>query len=169
MREVIVAGNVGVDTNVYLPREFTPESLREREGNFTTNIDNVGQAGGYASLGYARLGRRVGFVGSVGDDPLGRWVEATLRDAGVECELFLDPAGTARSVNLMRPDGTRNNFYDGKSHLTIRPDLDACRRFMAANALAMASSSLDSTVEQNSTSAPRMKSSRYGSRTSRTS
>lgn len=131
MSEVIVAGNVGVDTNVYLPREFTPESLREREGNFTTNIDNVGQAGGYASLGYARLGRRVGFVGSVGDDPLGRWVEATLRDAGVECELFLDPAGTARSVNLMRPDGTRNNFYDGKSHLTIRPDLDACRRFMA--------------------------------------
>jgi sugar/nucleoside kinase (ribokinase family) len=131
MLEVIVAGNVGIDTNVYLPPDFAPEDLREREAAFTSNVDGVGQAGGYASLGYARLGRRVGFVGFVGDDPLGRWVESELRAAGVEPLLFTDPAGTCRSVNLMRPDGTRNNFYDGKSHMTVAPELEACRRFIS--------------------------------------
>ena len=26
----------------------------------------------------------------------------------------------------MRPDGTRNNFYDGKSHMTLTPDPNVC-------------------------------------------
>jgi len=130
MNEVIVAGNVGIDTNVYLSPDFDPADLTRREATFSTNVDGVGQAGGYSSIGYARLGRRVGFVGYVGDDPLGRWIEAELREVGVHPLLFVDPAGTSRSINLMRPDGTRNNFYDGKSHMTLHPDGDACKAFL---------------------------------------
>jgi sugar/nucleoside kinase (ribokinase family) len=75
-------------------------------------------------------------VGYVGDDPLGRWIEAELREAGVDRLLFTDPAGTSRSVNLMARDGTRKNFYDGKSHLTLAPDLGRCEAFLAGARLA---------------------------------
>ncbi len=129
--EVVVAGNVGIDTNVALPVDFIPAQLATVEAAFTDNEDGIGQAGGYSSLGYASLGRRVGFVGYVGDDPLGRWIEGALDRAGVELLLFTDPAGTSRSINLMRPDGTRNTFYDGKSHLELEPDLDRCVAFLA--------------------------------------
>ncbi len=37
--------------------------------------------------------------------------------------VFTDPHGTARSVNLMTPDGRRRAFYDGRGHLTqVVPD-----------------------------------------------
>lgn len=122
MREVVVAGNVGIDTNVYLPQGFDPADLEVHEATFTTNVDGVGQAGGYASIAHARLGRATAFIGYVGDDPLGRWIESTLWEVGVDAHLFIDPAGTSRSINLMKADGTRNNFYDGKSHLSLSPE-----------------------------------------------
>jgi sugar/nucleoside kinase (ribokinase family) len=31
-----------------------------------------------------------------------------------------DPAGTSRSINIMYPDGSRRNFYDGKSHMDLK-------------------------------------------------
>ncbi|MDP9365703.1 MAG: carbohydrate kinase family protein, partial [Chloroflexota bacterium] len=61
--DVVVVGNAGVDTNVYLDRDgLDPEA----EGHFTRNVDYVGQAGGFASRGYARLGYRTAFVGALG-------------------------------------------------------------------------------------------------------
>ena len=72
MKRVVVAGNIGVDTNIVLPRGETLRSLAARETHFTTNRDTLGQAGGYSSFGYARLGVPVTFVGSLGDDALGR-------------------------------------------------------------------------------------------------
>lgn len=41
--------------------------------------------------------------------------------------LGIDPAGTARSVNLVGVDGSRINFYDGRGHrdLTVDPELVA--------------------------------------------
>jgi sugar/nucleoside kinase (ribokinase family) len=136
MPEVVVVGNIGIDTNVYLSPDFEPRQMERREGAFTTNVDGPGQAGGFASAGYARLGRRTGFLGAVGDDPLGRWIEDELRRLEIEPHLFIDPAGTSRSVNLMRADGTRNNFYDGKSHFDIAPEPDAVRRVFAGARLA---------------------------------
>jgi len=127
--EVVVVGNVGVDTNVYLHGEdidFTVES------NFTENLDCLGQAGGYSSRGYAQLGRRTAFVGYVGDDFQGEFIRREFARDGIDtAALFIDPAGTGRSINFMYRDGRRKNFYDGKGHMTLRPDLDLCRTVLA--------------------------------------
>ncbi len=126
---MVVVGNVGVDTNVYLNQ---PEVDLSHESHYTDNVDYVGQAGGYAAMGYARLGLRVGIIGHVGDDPAGRMVRRQLQRFGVDVSgLELDPAGTARSINLMLPDGRRHNFYDGKGHMTLAPDMDRCRAMLA--------------------------------------
>lgn len=122
--DVCVVGNAGIDTNIYL---HTPEIDFSVEANFTDNRDYVGQAGGYASRGYAQLGYRTAFIGAVGDDPWGRYLLDEFARAGIDTTaVFHDPAGTARSVNLMYPDGRRKNFYDGKSHMTLQPDLALC-------------------------------------------
>lgn len=132
--EVVVVGNAGVDTCVY---PYGNEIDWTVEANFTENLDTVGQAGGYASRGYARLGRRIAFIGHVGTDHHGAFVRQTLERDGVDTRaLFIDPAGTARSVNFMYRDGRRKNFYDGKGHMTLRPDLDAGRAVMRGARLA---------------------------------
>lgn len=132
--EVVVVGNVGVDTNVYPHGDAIDWSV---EANFTENLDYVGQAGGYAARGYAALGRRTAFIGHVGDDPAGQLVRAALARDGVDTRaLWTDPAGTARSVNFMGRDGARKNFYDGKGHMALAPDLEACRAVLAGARLA---------------------------------
>lgn len=132
--EVVVIGNVGIDTNVYFSGDDIDWSV---EANFTENLDCVGQAGGYASLGYARLGRRTAFIGHVGEDPAGQLVREVLQADGIDLRgLFVDPAGTARSVNLMYRDGRRKNFYDGKGHEALKPDLDLCRQVLSGARLA---------------------------------
>ena len=60
--EVVVLGCAGVDTNVFLPGREVDWSV---EANFTENLDTPGQAGVYASRGYAALGRRVAFIGNL--------------------------------------------------------------------------------------------------------
>jgi sugar/nucleoside kinase (ribokinase family) len=134
MLDVAVIGNVGIDTNVYFYGRDIDFGV---EANFTENRDYVGQAGGYASRGYARLGKRTAFIGHVGDDFSGRFIREELARDGIDTSaLFIDPAGTARSVNFMYPDGRRKNFYDGKGHMTLQPDLEACRAVLAQVRLA---------------------------------
>ncbi|MGB8647643.1 MAG: carbohydrate kinase family protein [Anaerolineae bacterium] len=131
--DVVVVGNVGIDTNVYSQGEIDFSV----EANFTENLDYVGQAGGYASRGFAQLGKRTAFIGYVGDDYQGRLIHEEFARDGVDTRaLFVDPAGTSRSVNLMFRDGRRKNFYDGKSHMTLQPDLAACRAVLAEARLA---------------------------------
>lgn len=124
-------GNAGVDTNVYLPGDAIDDTL---EGAFADTVDYVGQAGGYSARGFAQLGRRTAFVGALGDDWAGAMVRAALARDGVDTSaVFTDPAGTARSVNLVFRDGRRRNFYDGRGHRQLRPDLaDAGRAFAGA-------------------------------------
>jgi acarbose 7IV-phosphotransferase len=132
--DVAVIGNVGIDTNVYFYGRDIDFNV---EANFTEDLDYVGQAGGYASRGYAQLGRRTAFIGHVGDDFSGRFIRETLAGDGVDTTaLFTDPAGTARSINFMYPDGRRKNFYDGKGHMTLQPDLDVCRAVLSETRLA---------------------------------
>ena len=123
--DVAVIGNVGIDTNVYF---YGADVDFSREANFTQNVDYVGQAGGYASRGYARLGQRTTFIGHVGDDFSGRFIREELARDGIDLSgMFIDPAGTSRSINFMYADGRRKNFYDGKSHMTLQPDLALSR------------------------------------------
>ena len=132
--EVAVIGNIGIDTNVYLPGQDIDWSV---EANFTENLDYVGQAGGFASRGYVRLGHPTTFIGHVGDDFGGRQIRAELTQDGIDTPaLFLDPEGTSRSVNVMYRDGRRKNFYDAKSHMRIHPDPEACRAALTGCRLA---------------------------------
>ncbi len=120
--EVVVVGNAGMDLNVYL---HTGRLDLEREAHFTRNVENVGQAGGYASRSYAALGRKTAYFGAFGRDSAGQLVKDVLQAAGVDLSaVFEDPEGTARSVNLVYPDGRRNCFYDGRSHVTLEAPLD---------------------------------------------
>jgi sugar/nucleoside kinase (ribokinase family) len=132
--DAVVVGNAGVDTNVYL---YGAEIDFGVEANFTQNLDYVGQAGGYTSRGYAQLGYGTAFIGYVGDDHNGRFVRDEFeRDRIDTTALFIDPAGTSRSINFMYPDGRRRNFYDGKGHMHLQPDLEACRHVLAGSRLA---------------------------------
>lgn len=132
--DVVVVGNVGIDTSVYFYGNDIDFSV---ESNFTENVDCVGQAGGYSSRGFAQLGKKTAFVGYVSDDYNGRFVREEFGRDGVDTTaLFIDPVGTSRSVNFMYPDGRRKNFYDGKSHMHLRPDIETCRAVLAASKLA---------------------------------
>ena len=127
--DVAVIGNVGIDTNVYLNSADIDFNV---EGNFTENIDYVGQAGGYTSRGYAQLGKQTAFIGYVGDDYNGQFIrEEFLKDKIDATGMFTDPAGTSRSINIMYQDGRRRNFYDGKSHMTLHPDMDICSSILS--------------------------------------
>jgi sugar/nucleoside kinase (ribokinase family) len=132
--EVVVLGCAGVDTNVFLPGQEVDWSV---EANFTENLDTPGQAGVYASRGYAALGRRVAFIGNLGDDACGALVRAAFARDGVDARgVFTDPAGTARSINVMSPDGRRKNFYDARAGSGLRPDPARCREILTGAKLA---------------------------------
>jgi hypothetical protein len=79
--DAVVVGGAGVDTNVYLAGDDIDWSV---ETNFTRNVDCVGQAGGYSSRLFAQLGKRIGYIGPVGDDHAGRLVRDTLARDGVD-------------------------------------------------------------------------------------
>ena len=132
--DAVVVGNVGIDTNVYFHAD---EPDFSRESNFTEDLDYIGQAGGYASRGYAQLDWRTAFIGYVGDDYHGRFIREEFAHDGIELSaVFVDPAGTSRSVNFMYRDGRRKNFYDGKSHMQLQPDRGVCRSVLAQARLA---------------------------------
>jgi sugar/nucleoside kinase (ribokinase family) len=132
--DVVVVGNVGIDTNVYLPGADIDFSV---ESNYTENLDYVGQAGGYAARGYAQLGKKTAFVGYAGDDFCGRFIREEFAGDGIDtAALFIDPLGTGRSINFMYRDGRRKNFYDGKGHMHLQPDLGVCKATLAEARLA---------------------------------
>jgi sugar/nucleoside kinase (ribokinase family) len=131
--DVVVVGNAGIDTNVHLAGSLE----LDRETQYTQNLDGVGQSGGYSARGFARLGHRTAFLGYVGDDAMGRFLVDELVADGVDMSsVAIDPAGTNRSVNLMSPHGRRHSFFDGKSHMTIEPDVAAWRPVFASVRLA---------------------------------
>ena len=123
--EVVVVGAIGINTNV-----FSAEHIDlSREGYFTHNADYVGQAGGYTSRGFARLGLRTALVGHVGNDRLGAWIRSELAADGIDVSgLAIDPAGTAEAVNLVGPDGDRTYFYDGRGHMELSFDAELAQR-----------------------------------------
>ncbi len=127
--DVAVIGNAGIDTNVY---PFSGDIDFSVESNFTRNIDNIGQAGGYAALGFSKMDWRTSYIGYVGDDFSGRYILERFKSLGIDVRgVFIDPQGTARSINFMYADGRRKNFYDGKDHMNLKPDLDLCTEIIS--------------------------------------
>ncbi len=133
-QDVVVVGNIGIDTNVY----FSGDRIDLlHEANFTTNIDIIGQAGGYASRGYAALGYKTAFIGYIGADYSGEFIRTTLSKEKIDTSaVFIDPEGTSRSINLIYQNGQRRNCYDGKSHMTLRPPLAPCEQLFRGARLA---------------------------------
>lgn len=132
--DVAIIGNVGIDTNIYNHNQTIDLAV---EANFTENIDYVGQAGGYCARGFAQLGYQTAFIGYIGDDFNGKHILDEFARDGINVDaMFIDPAGTSRSINFMFPDGRRKNFYDGKSHMTLRPDPGLCKSILAKTKLA---------------------------------
>lgn len=132
--DVAVVGSVGIDTNVYF---YGAGPDFEVESNFTENIDYVGQAGGYASRGYAQLGKKTAFIGYLGEDHLGQLIRDDFAHDGIDMTgMSIDPMGTKRSINFMYTDGRRKNFYDGKGNMQLCPDLEACRSILSKSRLA---------------------------------
>jgi sugar/nucleoside kinase (ribokinase family) len=73
----------------------------------------------------------------VGDDYNGRFIRHEFARDGIDISaLFVDPLGSGRSINFMYKDGRRKNFYDGKSHMDLQPDLELCRTILAQSKLA---------------------------------
>lgn len=132
--DVTVIGNVGIDTNVYLAGDEVDFSV---EANFTQNLDVVGQAGGYACRGYASLGAATAFIGHVGADYSGEYIRRVFEQDNINTEgVFVDPAGTSRSINFMYRSGQRKNFYDGKSHMTLHPPLEKAGQILSKTRMA---------------------------------
>ena len=83
------------------------------------------------------MGKRTAFIGYAGDDFNGRFIrEEFTRDGIDQSAMFVDPAGTSRSINFMYRDGRRKNFYDGKSHLQLQPDRAVSRSVLEQSRLA---------------------------------
>jgi sugar/nucleoside kinase (ribokinase family) len=128
-RTICVVGNPGLDTLVLLG-EDAPDL--DADGHFVRNVDTPGHAPFYTALTLATIGHEVRVLGSVGEDLAGAALRGALDAAGVDTStLFTDPAGTARSVNLVRPDGRRTFFFDGAGHMTLRPPDDLVRAALA--------------------------------------
>jgi sugar/nucleoside kinase (ribokinase family) len=117
--DVVVVGNIGIDTCVH-----GADHAAGAESFFTHNQDVIGQAGGYGARGFNRLGLKTAFIGHVGDDLWGRHILDTLKSEAIDTRcVWFDPQGTARSINIMKADGRRTNYYDGKGHMDMSVNL----------------------------------------------
>ena len=113
----VVVGNGGIDTKAYIRGSDIDFSV---ESNFTENLYYVGQAGGYASRGFAQLRKRTAFIGYVGDDYSCRFIREESACDGIDTTaLFIDPSGTSRSINFNHT-GTARALFSGL--VFVRPE-----------------------------------------------
>ena len=78
--------------------------------NMTRNIEKTYASGGSISntmVALARLGRQPGYIGRIGDDAMGRFFEAQLKQAGVNTHLIHGNEGTGMAHTFITPGGSR--------------------------------------------------------------
>ncbi len=108
---VWVLGNVNVDV---LLGELVPWPKPGTETVLPHYQLRVGGALGNTALALHALGARASYLGSLGDDALGDWLDAELRQAG--CALPRVAASTAVTAGLTHPGGERT-FFTHLGHL----------------------------------------------------
>ena len=99
--DLIVVGELNVD--LILTGDVTP-AFGQAEKLVDDATLTIGSSSAIFACGAARLGLRVAFVGKVGDDDFGRFVQAALTERGIDTRgVIVDPAvKTGLSVILSR-------------------------------------------------------------------
>lgn len=147
MADVICTGEVLID---FVPT-VTPTTLidapafKKAPGGAPANV----------AVGLARLGTPSAFMGMVGDDPFGHFLEQTLREAGVDTRLlkFTGAARTALAFVTLHANGEREfSFYRHPSaDMLFRPEDIAAEAFTGAKALHYGSISMISEPSRSAT------------------
>ncbi|MET3640733.1 ribokinase [Prescottella equi] len=103
--EVVVVGSVNVDTVIRVPRLPAP-------GETVLGIgaaEHVGGKGSNQAVAAARLGRRVGLVGAVGDDADGRAVREALGAEGIDLVGLGERSGARTGAAVVQVDDSGEN------------------------------------------------------------
>lgn len=131
MPEVFCMGHANLDIMVY-------SALRTRPGGDFLVKDLEVQPGGSAAntaVALARLGSRVSFIGRVGNDVLGDFIDRTLRREGVDVRLIqrdqAEPTGTAVIFVLRGGEKTMFAFVGANGNVTL--DSKQYKRLRRAN------------------------------------
>jgi len=129
MTLALVVGGFGVDVNVRLYDGQWP--LPDADVIFAQITDpSLGHAGSGVALQAAALGCVVTAVDVIGDDEYGEFIRRELAARGVQLCAAIDPAGTRRSVNLVRTDGGRLSLHDPRHAYEMVPDAALWRSVM---------------------------------------
>ena len=120
-KSVMVIGDANVDLMIRLP------DTANKSRDLTQSVPQLfgGGTAANTSVGLARLGVPVMFVGSVGDDGFGRWVAADLAQEGVDTRglVMLKEAFTPQVIAMIQPDGER--------HLVVFPPTGGADQMLA--------------------------------------
>lgn len=120
---VLVVGDANVDLVIYLP-ERTAAPL-----DLSCSVPQLCGGGSAANtaVALARLGTRVAFAGSIGDDGYGRWARDDLRSEQINIEgmRLIPDAFTLMALAIIQPDGERQIVVwpaSGGAHTAYRPE-----------------------------------------------
>ncbi|MFN8528268.1 MAG: sugar kinase [Anaerolineae bacterium] len=108
---VIVLGDANVDLVIHLP------DYHHGDRDLTKSVPQLfgGGTGANTAVALARLGVPTIFMGTIGDDGFGRWIQADFAREGVDTRglTVLHDAFTPQVIAMIQPDGER--------HLVIFP------------------------------------------------
>lgn len=101
---------------VALDRIYEVDALPDGDAKHTATSyrESGGGIAGTAAVAVAALGARVAYLGAVGDDAAGHWLEAEMRALGVDLDLLqrLPRARTPNACALVAPTGGRCIIVD---------------------------------------------------------
>lgn len=110
LKQVLCAGIVVLD------RIYALDTLPQGEAKYTASAyrESGGGIAGTAAVAVARLGGEGLYLGAVGNDAAGDWLQAELRQLGVGLEALqiIEGGRTPNACALVAPDGTRCLIVD---------------------------------------------------------
>jgi sugar/nucleoside kinase (ribokinase family) len=121
--DVTIAGELNLDLILYgLPQELPTE----RELLATGFTVTLGSSSAILAHNLAALGSRVGFIGKVGDDPLGKLALERLAESGVDVSHVVRARETGSGVTVILPHARERHIitYPGTIFELSYTDLD---------------------------------------------
>jgi ribokinase len=123
MSKIVVVGSANADLMIAVPELPKPgETVRGHD----FRVEPGGKGANQATAA-ARLGGKVSFIGSIGNDDLGRSLKASLLDSGVETShLHVRPSSTGVALVLSETSGENSiAIAAGANDLLLPDDIDA--------------------------------------------